>query len=121
ISMRICLAMLLSLVPLTASAQTVTTVTTEAQLREAISAAAPGDRIVFGANITLTADLPVIATDITLDGDGHTLSGNNQFRGLTVGNQSDGALSIAVTIQNISIADAVARGGSGGSGSAGGG
>src|SRR4029078_12117238 len=81
--------------------------------------------IVFDANITLTGgDLPSIASSITVDGAGHTLSGGAQFRGLLVagygGGRAPGPVGIDVTIQNLTIADTLARGGNGGSGSAGG-
>src|SRR5678816_770935 len=109
-----------------ASAQTTISVADESALRGAILAAKPGDTIVFTANITLTAgDLPSIANTITVDGDGHTLSGGNQFRGLFVaafgGVAAPGPAPVDVTIQNLTIADTLARGGNGGAGSAGGG
>src|SRR4051794_35871638 len=99
------------LLPVCASAQTTTTVVTEAQLRSAISSAAAGDTIVLAADITLTDDLPAIAADLTLNGGGHTVSGNNQFRGLLVGNLSSGPVPVSVTLQNLSITDTLARGG----------
>ena len=114
------LALILALVPVAAGAQTIT-VTDEAQLRLAIATAPDGATIVFGASITLTADLPAVASNITLDGGGHTLSGNSLYRGFVVGNLSDGPLSVNVTVQNITIANTVALGGAGGTGSAGGG
>src|SRR3954465_12190141 len=95
-----------------------THVADEAALRQAILNAAPGDTIVLDANITLTAgDLPSVAANITLNGDGHTLSGGGQFRGLLVagfgGVAAPGPVAIDVVIQNITIADTLARGGSG--------
>ena len=118
--MRTFLAILLGL-PVCALAQTTTTVTSEAQLQTAIANAAPGDTIVLGADISLTADLPAIAADLRFDGAGHTLSGNNQFRGLVVGNLSAGPVPVNVTIQNVSIVNTVAHGGDGGPGAQGGG
>src|SRR5262245_39474652 len=114
----VCLALLAAASP--AMAQTVH-VATEAQLRSAITSAAPGSSIVFDANITLaTGDLPSIAQSVAIDGAGHTLSGGNQFRGLTVGDFA-GTGAVNVAISNLNISDTLARGGTGGSGSFGGG
>ena len=106
-----------------ALAQTTFHASDEAALRSAITSAAPGDTIVLDSNITLTSDLPSVATSLTLDGGGHTLSGNNQFRGLLVAAYSAaaGPTPIDVSIQNLTIANTVARGGDGGSGAQGGG
>ena len=82
----------LALAPWTASAQTTFNVADEAALRTAITTAAPGDKIVLGADITLTTgDLPSVHSDITIDGGGHALSGNNQYRGLLVAAFGGGA------------------------------
>jgi autotransporter-associated beta strand protein len=88
------------------------TVGTEAQLRTAITSAGNGDRIIFGNNITLTADLPAVQTNVTIIGNNNTLSGNNQFRGLFIGAFS-GSTQVAVTvsIQDLAIANAKAQGG----------
>ena len=62
-------------------------VSTEQQLRAALNpttGAQNGDRIVFQANITLTADLPVVQNSITIAGGNNALSGANTFRGLLV-------------------------------------
>ncbi|MCA1563464.1 MAG: hypothetical protein LC804_25500 [Acidobacteria bacterium] len=119
-----CVLAFVLLTPAVAVAQTVI-VSTEAALRAAITTATPGSVIVLGANVTLTADLPSIETNLTFDGAGHTLSGNDQFRGLVVADFGDSAFSIfdpvSVTIQNLTIANTVATGGDGGTGSAGGG
>ena len=119
--MRTFLAIVLGLLPISAAAQTTTTVTTEAQLQTAITSAAPGDTIVLAADITLSADLPAIAADLRFDGGGHTISGDNQFRGFVVGDLSDGPLSVSVSIENVSIVNTVAQGGDGGTGVQGGG
>ena len=66
------------------------------------------------SNVTLNAQLPAIVLGLTtfnnrtltINGEGHTLSGNNTFRGLFV-------YSGAVTIENLQISHAVARGGDG--------
>jgi autotransporter-associated beta strand protein len=99
-------------------------VSTEAELRAALASLSQGSTVVFGSNITLTAgDLPAITADnITIDGAGFTLSGNNQYRGLFIGAIGDGAfVPINVTILNLTIANAVAAGGTGGDGTTGGG
>ena len=70
-----------------------------------------------GATLTETADLKAIdlkgSDTLTIDGGGSTLSGNNAYRGFFVyaGN---------VTIENLTIANAKALGGNGGSGGGGG-
>src|SRR5579871_4587145 len=63
--------------------------------------------------ITLAADLPAIVTSMTLEGNSNTLSGGNQFRGLFV-------YSGTVTIQDLTITNAMAQGGAGGNGGGGG-
>ena len=90
-------------------------VATEAQLRNAITSGAHS--IFFTANITLTANLPTVTTNFTgvsINGGGFTLSGDNRFRGLFI---ESGTLEIT----NLTIANAVAQGGTGGSGGGGGG
>ncbi|MBS7552814.1 autotransporter domain-containing protein [Ancylobacter dichloromethanicus] len=86
----------------------------DADLRSAISSAGNGDTITFTANITLTGNLPNVTTNVTFVGGDHTLSGDNQYRGLFV--QSG-----TVAISNLTITGALAQGGSGGSGYRGGG
>src|SRR5688572_9424345 len=116
---RLSLCVLLMFVfPAIASAQPVTHfVSNDAELRAAVAAANPGETILFTASITLLQELPSIASDIIIDGGGHTLSGGGAFRGLTVANFSGDVASAAdVTIQNLSIANTLARGGDGGSG-----
>ena len=110
------------LLPGTAIAQTTYTVLTAAQLQAALSAAQPGDTVRFGANITLTQELSSVGTDLTIDGDGHTLSGNGQFRGFVVTGITFGDLgAVNVVFKNLTIANTVAAGGTGGSGADGGG
>src|SRR5207247_2005279 len=62
---------------------------TDAQLRTALGngpgGAVSGDRILFTANITLLADLPVVGVNVSILGNNHTLNGNNQFRGFFIG------------------------------------
>ena len=89
------------------------------QLRQAILDAADGDTIRFDADITLAADLPAVQTDVTIDGDGHRLAGDGQFRGFFIGAWQPGTatpIAVDVTINDLSITDAVASGGVGGGG-----
>jgi fibronectin-binding autotransporter adhesin len=110
------------LVPAFAAAQTVTHVSDDAGLRAALASAVDGDTIVLDSAITLASELPNVGASVTIDGAGHSLSGNNQFRGLFVGALTDDTpLSVNVAIQNLTITNAVAAGGAGGSGSVGGG
>src|SRR5205085_6717175 len=105
---------------------TTITVTNEAQLRQALKdfSAAPADgqfTIKIAADITLTADLPLIVShgaSLEIDGHdaatggNHLVSGNDQFRGFLV-------YSGHVSISNLTIAHTVALGGDGGGGAAG--
>src|SRR5262245_43503572 len=107
--------------PKAAGAQTTFHVGSEAALRTAIASAGTNDLTVLDTNVTLTRDLPSVVSDITIDGDGHTLSGNGQFRGLVIGRVGEGFEPVSVTVIALTIADTVARGGNGGSGHNGGG
>jgi autotransporter-associated beta strand protein len=80
---------------------------TDAALRDAIANAAPGSSITLTQNITLQSNLPLITQNVNILGAGHTLSGANRFRGLFV---SSGT----VVIDDLVIADTLARGGNGG-------
>ena len=86
--------------------------------------AADGDAIVFDANIALTSDLPSVSTSVFIDGAGHALSGNDQFRGLIVVQRiafrQGFPPPVDVSIQNLTIANTVALGGNGGAGLQGG-
>jgi autotransporter-associated beta strand protein len=106
-----------------ATAQTTFVVADEGELISALDAAQGGDTIQFTANITLTAELPGIWTDLTIDGGGFTLSGANAYRGLVIGEVSDfpEGQTVSVTIQNMTIANTVASGGTGEPGGEGGG
>ncbi|WP_404924964.1 pectate lyase-like adhesive domain-containing protein [Mesorhizobium sp. ORM16] len=77
-------------------------VTSETQLKGAINNAQKRDAITFKADITLSANLPTVRSDVTINGNNHTLSGNNQYRGLFV--QSGD-----VAINDLTIANAKAR------------
>jgi autotransporter-associated beta strand protein/VCBS repeat-containing protein len=72
--------------------------------------------IILESDITLTADLPLIdgGGTLTIIGNGHTLSGDDTYRGLFL-------FGGTTELTDLTIADAVAEGGAGGSGSAGGG
>src|ERR1700746_3617410 len=91
-------------------------VANEAQLRSAIFAANSGgdSNINVTANITLTQSLPMITGSVTVTGNGNTLDANNAGRAFFV--QSGTA-----AISNLTINNAVARGGAGGTASGGGG
>jgi hypothetical protein len=123
IKKRFCLGFLLLLAtPALCAAQGVVThVSDDSTLRAALASAASGDTIIFDAGITLAAELPNVAVSITIDGNGHSLSGNNQFRGLFIGVPTFSPPAISVAIQNLTITNAVAVGGAGGSGAVGGG
>ena len=110
---------LVLLLPMPGAAQTV--VNNEADLQAALSNQSTTS-IVFNADITLTGNLPSVFIDgLTIDGQGHALSGNNLYRGFAVGSLDGMGTPVTVTIQNITIANTVATGGAGGSGVTGGG
>ena len=98
-------------------------VNSDASLRAAITSAGNGDTITFTGDITLTGDLPAVQSNVTIDGQSHTLSGNNQFRGFFVGKWTPGTATqvpVTVAIQNLTIQNAEAQGGSGGGAGGGG-
>lgn len=78
-------------------------------LQNAINDAQNGDTITFKNNITLSSNLPNLQKNVTINGGGFTLSGNNQYRGVFV--QSG-----TVAINNLTISNAKAQGGNGGTG-----
>lgn len=85
------------------------TVTSEAELRDAITFANgnPNTVINLQANITLSADLPAVqATGMTFNGGGNTLSGGGAHRGLFV-------YSGTASIENLTITGTQAKGGDG--------
>jgi outer membrane autotransporter protein len=89
----------------------------DSELRSALhpsTGAQDGDRIVFLNDITLTSgDLPAIQNSVAIDGGGFSLSGGDAYRGLFV-------YSGDVAINDLTIEDALARGGDGGDGAGGG-
>ena len=111
--------------PAIAGAQTTFHVSSEAGLRSALTSAQNGDAIVFDNAITLTTgDLPIVRRSVVINGGGHSLSGNDQFRGLFVAAFAPGTASVqgvSVTIQNLTIQNTRAAGGNGGAGTLGGG
>lgn len=77
------------------------------QLANAIKNAQNGDTITFTADITLSANLGQVQRNVTIDGNNHTLSGSNRYRGLYVASGN-------VSIIDLTIANTLAQGGKGG-------
>ena len=104
-------------------------------LRDAISqsnTAGGTNNIIFntGGTITLASELPVISSNVTINGNGNspTISGNNTYRPFLIGDagqKTDGsgadANTYAVTLQNLSVTQGKAQGGAGVDGGGGGG
>ncbi|MER2534307.1 MAG: pectate lyase-like adhesive domain-containing protein, partial [Rhizobiaceae bacterium] len=92
-------------------------VANEAELRAALSS---GDAttITFTGDIVVTqgggGDLPAVQGNVTIDGGGHSLSGDGANRGLFVYGDSN------VRIQDLTIKDTAATGGAGGARAGGG-
>jgi predicted outer membrane repeat protein len=55
-------------------------VSNEAELRSALNSQADGNRIALSNDITLTSALPNITKSISIDGDGHFLSGDSKYK-----------------------------------------
>ena len=71
--------------------------------------------------ISLASDLPQIASNVTISGNGATISGNNTYRGLFIGAfYATTPVAVDVTIENLTIADTKAQGGNGAQGGGGG-
>jgi hypothetical protein len=100
---------------------------------DAYSAANPGaaTTITFtvGGTITLASELPVITSNVTINGNGFnpTVSGNNTYRPFFVGDAGQNPTTsvsdsntYAVTIQNLTVTGGKAQGGSGIDGGGGG-
>ena len=90
----------------------------------AASAPLPATTIQFTNKITLTGDLPIIDQPVVIDGQGNTLYGGGH-RGLFFGIGSilqgtSNSGSLPVTVENLTITDALAAGGAGGGGAGGG-
>ncbi len=84
-------------------------VNNEDELRNAISNASANDVIVFKSNITLSNNLPSVNKNLAFVGNNFTLSGANKYQGLDLQ-----AGTVAIT--NLTISNAVAKGGNGGTG-----
>src|SRR4249920_1192395 len=87
-------------------------VNSESDLRTAITSAVDGDTITFNVDVTLTQDLPAIQTNVTILGNNRILDGASTYRGFFVVkfvNLMNAP--IAVTIQDLTIRHARARGG----------
>jgi hypothetical protein len=107
-------------------------VNSEATLRAALISVAEGsgpseiqignlsDGSVTPVTITLTQDLPVVARDLTIHGNGSIINGADQFRGLLVHGETVGdgsTIGITVDITDLNFDHTVARGGNGGNAS----
>ena len=79
-------------------------------LANAINRAANGDTITFTSNITLGSNLPAVTKNITIEGNGGTLSGQNLYRGFIVGDPFNPSKP-TVAINNLTIVNALAMGG----------
>ncbi|WP_287460225.1 hypothetical protein [Accumulibacter sp.] len=83
-------------------------VTDDASLRAALTAAGNGDVLSFAGNVVVAGDdLPVIQKNLMIEGNGFSLDGANARRGLFV-------YSGVVSIRDLTIQNARARGGDGG-------
>lgn len=92
----------------TANAATFT-VNSDASLRTALTRAVNGDVINFSGDVTLSANLPVLTANATINGNGYSLSGAGQYRGLFVASGT-------WAINNLTIQQTKAIGGNGGNG-----
>jgi hypothetical protein len=91
-------------------------VNSESDLRTAITSAVDGDTITFNVDVTLTQDLPAIQTNVTILGNNRIVDGANRFRGFFVGKFTGAAgtpAALTVSLQNLTIRNAQARGGAG--------
>jgi len=89
-------------------------VSTDGELRNAISNASGNDTITFTADVTLADSLPLINKDITILGNNHTVDGDNSHRIFFVESGT-------VAMENLTVQNGLAQGGDGGSGNGGGG
>ena len=92
---------LLCVMPLSvAHAATFDDVNTEPELKSAINDAnsnSEADTITISADITLTGALPDITSTITIEGGGHSIDGDGNYRVLSIGSDGD------LTLQNITL------------------
>ncbi|WP_296345300.1 autotransporter-associated beta strand repeat-containing protein [Reyranella sp.] len=71
--------------------------------------------------IVLGSDLPQVMSSATISGNGATISGNNLYRGLSIGAFfATTPVAVSVTVENLTIANTKAQGGSGAQGGGGG-
>ncbi len=90
------------------AAATTFNVTDDASLRAALTAAGNGDVLSFAGNVVVAGDdLPVIQKNLMIEGNGFSLDGANARRGLFV-------YAGVVSIRDLTIQNARARGGDGG-------
>ncbi len=82
-------------------------------LADALNRAANDDTITFKSDITLSSNLPSITKNVTIFGDGKTLSGQDSFRGFVVGDPFNTSVKPTVAINNLSIIHTLATGGRG--------
>jgi uncharacterized repeat protein (TIGR01451 family) len=96
-------------------------VNSEADLRTAIASVVDGDTITFNVDIALTQDLPAVQKNVTIFGNNRILDGASKYRGFFVVRFASGLNApVAVTIQDLAIQHARARGGAGRNGGGGG-
>ena len=98
-------------------------VSTDAELRAAITSVTSGDTIAFTADITLAADLPAVQTSVTIDGASHALDGAGAYRGLFFAAWTPGTatfIPVTATVRDLTIRNCKAKGGNGTGGSGGG-
>jgi hypothetical protein len=107
------------------SADTNTGSGTSGTLRYALNNVVTGDTITIQSElgtITLTADLPAVQAGITIEGNNNTLDGAGTYRGFLVADFNGGSTltPVTVAIQDLTIENAVATGGTGPDGAGGG-
>jgi Domain of unknown function (DUF4347) len=90
-----------------------TNVASFTDLETAITSSSNGDTITFTSDITETGVLSTINKDLSFIGGGHFLDGASTYRGFFVDSGT-------ISISNLTIKNAVAKGGDGGSGGGGG-
>jgi hypothetical protein len=78
---------------------------TASDLANAINNAANGDTITFTSNITITlgSNLPAVTKNVTIEGNGATLSGQNSFRGFIIGDPFNTSIKPTVAINSLNI------------------
>jgi fibronectin-binding autotransporter adhesin len=82
-------------------------------LANAINNSANGDTITLTSDITLGSNLPAVKTNVTIEGNGATLSGNDSFRGFIIGDPFNTSIRPTVAINSLNIVNTLAKGGDG--------